>query len=482
MPDFPHNHGGAENGGTNAFLDSLAELPWAWTPELDWRCEVRREHLRGEAATQVTTVTIPALGFVSGRLRLVFSAGPLLAPVTATAYAEAVEEDQDDMAAVLETAIDTLLASTLEGVVASATATANAVEIRFVEGIGSVNVAATWTSAQRTRITWGGTLRDGDYYVTCSSDDLAEPVLNFITRAASVPATPDDLATAMATYIDVQVDMGPIVVSATDDGPETIIQFEPEAAPVDVVAQVPDVAQIWETTVGSTPTNGIYRWRFSHASLFAPVDVDVERSGGSPVDNDALAAQAQTQIEAHPALFALIASAQATGAVNEIITHVGVTGLVVVPFAPSPGMLSATETTDPPTVAVDEDDSPDGPAVTVTHAVELDLNAIAERGRFPRGADRHRAEVRVLEAFGAGRTLALGDADEPSGLCGTSTPVDANTVARSLTTPTDAYYRTAEARAFAPRLTVQLGASQTVTAGRVLVQITWSPDPVPETF
>lgn len=479
MPAYPYNHGGKENGGNKRFLDGCRsdELAlWIWTPEFEWRARVDYMDLRGAHARQVTLVSIPALGMTAGRLDLILTGGPLLAPVTATAYAE-WGEDEQQLGPALEVAVDALLATTLEGVVETATADDGDVTIRFAEGIGLVAVTYEFIPAQVLEVTVDGTLRDGDYGLTyASDDDEFDPPYTVTVPRAGTPATTDDLADELAGNSESELQPFPLTGAfATANVIE--IDFEPEAEPVTVTGSVPAVAQVWTATFAGAPTDGPppYRLIFDHESLFAPVPVDVLREAGTPTDNTALADAMQTAIEEHPALFALIASAPNALGVNTITTHVGVTGLSITTSAPAPGTLVAVETTDPPTIEV-ADATPDGPDIIITNGMEVDLAAISELGDFPPNSSRHEVAVEVVQGFGAGSTLTLGDEDEPAGLLG-STPIDANVVGRSLGVVADVEYRTRHEPALVPIATITLGESLTASSGVAVFQIVWSPAP-----
>lgn len=487
MVDWPHNHGGAENGGTQMFLEAVESgtLHWPWAPEVEWRCRVKREHLRGDASTQITTVSIPADSFSPGRLRLTFSGAVLEDEVVATSYAD-LGDDETDLADATETAITALMGTTLEGVVAAVTVDDGDVEIRLVQGLGQVLITADYYPHQVTNVTFLGTLRDGDYVLTFENEEEHIEVPVTQTRLGGNPADPDALAAAFAPAIEAEGDLADIVAQAVDTDNVVAVTFEPEVLSdgqgpgFTITGTVPAVAQTWTTQYGGTETNGTYRTRFAHTALpGGQVDVDVPRIGGNPATNDDLAAAAETAIENHPALFSLIASATATDDTNLITTHVGVVGLVITTFPPAPATLEAEQTTDPPIITT-SDETPPGPGILVTHRIEVALSAIAERGRFPRHVSRHEVALQVVEAFGAGRTLTLGDEDELAGLLGT-TPIDVNTLGRTLGSSSDPEYRTRHEAAFEPIATINLGTSLAISAGEAVIMIVWSGSPSRET-
>ena len=123
MVDYPINHGGGSrgNGGNARFLraQERGEMPrWIWTPKHEWACKILAADLTGSNATQTAVVTIPASGFVSGRLTLTFSGGGLAASVDVVADA-ATTDANTDLGNTLETARNTAIAGDLDGVLAS---------------------------------------------------------------------------------------------------------------------------------------------------------------------------------------------------------------------------------------------------------------------------------------------------------------------------------------------------------------------------
>lgn len=376
MPSYPENHGGGnrDNGGTPRFFAALTSgklWHWAFAPEYEWTVPVTASDLYGPAATASTDVTIPASGFVSGRVTLTFSHADLSADVEVTADA-AVGDANTDLATALEAAVATARAGDLAGYVTDEVALSNVVTIEHVAGLG---IAVSWRSAQQTTVQLAGTIYDAIYRVTLTGGGLGAPVPISTARTSGTPAAITDLIVQRETDAEALIGttLAGVLVSADDDGADlnTFI-FEPD---------IDDV------------------------TITATIVLDTE-------------AMSQTVADVTPA----------------------------------------------------------GPTITAERTVTVDLGALsAAKGTFPGYVLREEVNVNVTEAFGAGRTLTVGDAGDPDGLIG-STPIDLDTVARSLATTSDAEYRHQAEPAMTPTATFALGEG-TVTTGRVVVGIVHSPLP-----
>lgn len=446
------------------------KIPWVHTPRFGWACRLTALDLAGAHASQTTTITIPTSGFVSGRLTVTFSGGGLGAPVAITADAS-TSETEDDLGDNITTAIDSAIATSLAGVVASVTnTTANAPIVVYEAGIGLVSVAVSFTPAQQTTVTWGGTLVDGEYAVRVVVDQQGlqadEEIAN--NRAGGTPANVNAMAAAFETAAEALIpgNLADILVSADDAGAVNTLIFEPG-----VVATVTAIVTNNTThTYGGTTSDGDYVTRFDHADLpGGSVTITVNRSGAE-TDTD-LADDFEAQVEAHVLLQQYVQNADNTAGANIITTWPGTTGLnVVAVSAPAPGTLTVSD----PTVVV-ADATPAGPTVTVSHSAAVDLNSIAGDQAFPLNVIRSWCLVHVTEGFGAGRTLTIGDADEPAGVLG-STPIDLDTEGRSGSVAADAEYQPRPENAWLPTATIDLGASSTVSAGSVLVEVLFTPN------
>ena len=480
MPDYPIKHGGGtrDNGGTLQFFRAQQRgdlVKWIWSPQYEWACELLASHLTGSASTQTTTVTIPTSGFVTGRLTLTFSGGGLASPVDVFADA-AVGESEDDLGGYMITALDTAIAGDLDGVLLTATNDdPNVLMLGFVAGIGRVTVTPTWTSATVIDVQIVGTLIDADYSINVVGTINETPYdLTSTTTRATTPATIPDLLDQMILDVPDVATMDEILATATEDGVDTLtLTFFPGAEDVEVTTSE-SPASIG-LAFGGTATDGIYSTTFAHASLpGGTATVPTERAGGSPATNTDLAVQHEADIEADVRLAPLIANANDDGSGTCIVTTwPGVTGLTATTSAPSPGTLTRT--------ALDQtvtDVTPTGPTVTVAYAVTLDLNSLAALGRFPRESLREHVALQVVTGFGAGRTITIGDADGAATILGTSAAIDLNTTGRSLHLTTDTKYRSRYESALAATATIDLGSSGTVTTGRAVLQVCWSPIPV----
>lgn len=473
MPDYPVNHGGHNNGGFASFVRAAEAgilWPWDWTPECCWQVRIDYTDLVGPAATQRTTITIPSSGFTSGRLAVTFSGGPLSSPVVVTADAS-VAQDQDDLGDALETAITTAIGTTLAGVVASVNndASAAAVVATFVAGIGRVAVAVEFTPAQRTTVTWGGTLVDGEYSVRIQCDDPNADEVVDNDRVGGTPANASAMAAAFETAAEalIATTLAGVLVSADDSGAVNTLIFEP-GVEATVTASVTNNTT---HTFGGTATDGDYVTRFDHASLpGGSLTVTTNRAGGSPATNTDLADAFEADVEARALLFPYLDNADNTAGANTLTFHAGVTGMnVVAVSAPAPGTLVVSD----PTVVV-ADATPAGPTVTVSHAVVLALNSLTHR--FPHHVMRDVVALEVTTAFGANRTITVGQGDGEATLLG-GTPVTLNSTGRTLALATDTHYRTRYQGSMVPTATIVLGASATVTQGTAFVQIDYYPHP-----
>ena len=470
MPNYPYNHGGGggrSNGGNVRFLraQERGDLPrWTWTPRHEWACKILASDLAGSSSTQMATVTIPAAGFVSGRLTLTFSGGGLASPVAVVADA-AVGDANTDLATAMGSALTTAISGDLSGVLSSATVDSNLIYLGFVQGIDMVSVTPTWRSAEVYEIEFVGTLIDSDYTVTISGGGLGAPVAVTTQRSGGSPAAITDMIIQREADLEGEAGLSGVLVSADDDGATlNTLQFEPDIADVTVTATENPLSIALQ--FGGTPTDGFYGTTFTHSSIpGGSAAVYTQRSGGVPATNLALAQQHEADIEADLRLVGIIASANDDGVdTNIVIAYAGVTGLTATTEAPSPGTLTRT--------ALDQtvtDVTPAGPTVTVNYELTLDLNSLAAVGRFPQHVVRRCTSVRVTEAFGASRTITVGDAAAADGLAGAS-PIDLNAVAHTVDSAATQYLGRYES-ALVPTATLNLGSSNTVTTGEVYVYI-----------
>ena len=468
MPDnFPTRYDNPRMAQLWADLGT-EKIPWVHTPRFGWACTIDYTDITGPAATQTITIVIGAGDFVTGRLVVAFAGGGLGSPVSITADAP-VGDDENDLGDTLTTAIDTAIATSLAGVVASVSnATANEVVVVLEQGIGFVTATPTFTPAQQTTVTWGGTLVDGEYSVRIECDDPNADVTIDNDRASGTPANVNAMAAAFETAAEtlIATTLAGVLVSADDSGAVNTLIFEP-GVEATVTATVTNNTT---HTYGGTTSDGDYVTRFDHADLpGGSVTITVNRSGAE-TDTD-LADDFEGQVEAHPLLQQYVQNANNTAGANIITTWPGTTGLNVVAVSdPGTGTLTVSD----PTVVV-ADATPAGPDVTATSSVTIDLNTIAGDEAFPLNVLRQWCLVHVTAAFGAGRTLTVGDANEPAGVLG-STPIDINTTGRSGSLAADAEYQPRTEAAWVPTATIDLGASTTLSAGSVLVEVLFTPN------
>lgn len=475
MPNFPINFGGREVGGFRALLNAARQgilWPWDITSAHLWECKITAAHIGGAASTQITTITIPSSGFVSGRLSLAFSGGPLSSPVSVAANATAGQTNEN-LGDSIETALNTAIAGSLAGVLASVEndAARSVVNLTFAQGIRLVDVVPTFTPAQVSTITFGGTLLDGAYRLRLVSEDPNVDTFATVTRTASVPANIAAMVVAMEAAAEALIagDLAGVLESADDDGvSRNALQFEP-GVEVTVTATVPPGTTL---TFGGTATNGNYSTTIGHSSIpGGSATVTTTRAAGTPATDADLAAQHEADLEADPRLGSLISSADDTGAANTVIAYAGITGLTFSTSAPAPGTLTSS----PPTITI-ADATPAGPDVTVSHAVRIALNSIAGMGAFPAHVVRLEVALEVDTAFGAGRTITVGDAAALDGLLG-ATPVSLNATGRAIGESSCTEYRSRYEAGLVPVAVVTLGSSLTVSTGLAYVQINWTPHP-----
>jgi hypothetical protein len=474
MPNFPINFGGREVGGFRALVNAAKQgilWPWDIASTHIWEAKITPAALVGAAATQITTITIPSTDFVTGRIVTTISGGPLSSPVAITSDA-AVGETEEDLGTLHASDIDDLIATTLAAAVAEVTNdVANVVVIRFIQGIGRMTVTSVYTPAQQTTVTWGGTLVDGEYSVLVSGLAGFSDTRIANNRAAATPVDADAMAAAFETAAGTAIagDLAGALVSAADAGAVNTLIFEPGITAT-VAATVTANTTI---TFGGTATDGDYVARVDHSTLpGGSLTITTTRAAGSPATNTDLADALEADLEARVLLTPLLVTADNTAGANLLTFYDGVAGLdVVAVSAPAPGTLVVSD----PTVVV-ADATPAGPELTVTHAVQLALASLCPHGTFPAHALRCEVALEVDTAFGAGRTITVGDAAATDALLG-STPVTLNTTGRSLAAAACSQYRTQYEAGLVPLATIELGASQTVSAGLAYVQINWTPHP-----
>lgn len=474
MPNFPINFGGREVGGFRALVNAAKQgilWPWDLASTHLWEAKITPAALVGAAATQITTITIPETDFVTGRITTTISGGPLSSPVVIRSDA-AVGDSFEDLGTLHASDIDDLIATTLATAVASVTNDeANVVGIVFIAGIGQMTVTSVYTPAQQTTVTWGGTLVDGEYSVRFVSSSPVTDVTVDNDRVGGSPANTGAMAVALEAAAEalIATTLAGVLVSADDAGSVNTLIFEPGVTCTVTASVTPNTTH----TFGGTATDGDYVTRFAHSSLpGGSLDVTTTRAAGSPATNTDLADAFELDVEGRALLSLLLSNADNTAGANVLTFFPGVTGMdVTAVSAPAPGTLVVSD----PTVTV-ADATPAGPTVTVTHAVRLALASLCPHGTFPAHVMRCEVAVEVDTAFGASRTITVGDAAAPDALLG-STPVTLNATGRSLAAAACTQYRTQYEAGLVPLATIELGASLTVSAGLAYVQINWTPHP-----
>lgn len=467
--------------GTYAEVVALEQnnIPWPMSPEVMWVARVLASDLAGAGATAQVVLTVASAGFAAGRLAVTFTGYGLSSPVVVTADAAYSGASNAARAITLatdfETAMNTAIGAGLAGVVASVARVGAVVTINYVAGIAAGSTTRTYTVAQQISLTFSGTvLMDGNYTYTFSGGGLGSPVVVTTERVGGVPATVGDLSAQAETDIDAAA-AGALtgVVQAGVDGGGGLctVHVAPGVAAVAIATTVP--AQAWDVQFGGTPTDGNYVHTFTHSSLPAAADVTTTRAGGTPATNAALSVQAETDIEGDARLVALVETADDDGTDTvQIRTFPGVSGLVVTASAPSPGTLTPTDV-GPTLVAADA--TPAGPAITLTNAVIVDLNAKRPSGAFPGNMLRGEVAIRVVTAFPAGSTATLDDNGVASTDVLDAVAIDA--VGWVTDTGTSLGSDEKTEGAWTPRLTLSFGAAAVPTAGELAVQVVMSPLP-----
>ena len=437
----------------------------AWLPSMVWQCVI--DYTDVDAGTQTALVTIPGTGWAPGRVVLTFSGGGLVAPVEV--FADGQEgEDEDIQTAALEVALDAAVLADLEGVLADVDSTANATTLTFEPGIGLVTVVATYEVAQTFTIDWSTAIHnDGTYVVTIDGGDLVAAESTNVVRATGTTTSSAVLAQAFEAALEANTDLDTVLVSADDSSATNLLVFLPGWTDIEVEISG---AQGFTATFGGTPTDGTYLLTFDHPSLVQPIPIPVVRAAGSPATSNDLAVAMEAAIEANIPLRQLIMSADDTTGVNAIVVIPGVEGLTVVASAPAPGTLVVADVS----ATVDET-TPAGPAVTVSTSLVLSLSDIAV-WPFPARVNREEVALNVTTAWGADRTITVGDAGDPDGVLG-STPVDLDTEGWVAQAAAVAEYEHRPEPAWVPTATLVLGESFELTEGSCELMVVFSKYP-----
>lgn len=442
-----------------------------WTPEHWWAVKVLASDLAGIGATQRTTVTVPAAGFVTGRLTITFAGGGLGAPVIFTEDA-AVGTTNTALLAAAVIALTVLVGTTLAGVLAATSTTSDELFLDLEPWIGEVSITAVFTPAQQIDATIAGTLIDGDYVSTFSGGGLGAPVVVTSVRAAGMPATISTMIQRFESDIEGEAGLTGVLVSADEDTVDgNLLIFEPGIAPV-VLALTLSPNSI-ALQFGGTETDGAYVTTFAHSTLpGGTAAVTTARAGGTPATNALLAVQHEADIEADPRLAPLIFSAD-DDAVDSciVITYPGVTGLTATTAAPSPGTLTQT-----PLSWTGVDATPAGPAVTVAGSFSIALNVLHSTNEYLVNSLRMDPVLLVDTAFAAGTTASLDDAGAASTDVLDAVPIDA--VGAVSDTGTSLGDTDVVHAAWAPRLTITLPDGAAIpTIGELRVAVAFAPLP-----
>lgn len=297
---------------------------------------------------------------------------------------------------------------------------------------------------------------DGTLLFTFSGDALDDDVQVSVPIAAADNAA--TISAAVEAAIDAEVDLAAVLVATTDNAGDVDVQF---SSYIDVdVEWVPDWQQ-WSVQFEGVIADGDYDSTFVFDG-YNPIVVRTTRAAGTPADAAALAVQHEADIEGNVQLVGLVVSADDdTVDTNVIVFETGAPDVVVTCSAPGTATLTPTETTGSVSVAQ-------------TEIVSVSLNQLSRTGRFPQGVDRESPGLQVLEAFGAGRTVSIGDDGAEDAVL---TATDVNTVARTFGDATAAQAIARYESAWEPLATFDVGNPATLTQGRLVIEVGWSPTP-----
>lgn len=299
---------------------------------------------------------------------------------------------------------------------------------------------------------------DGTLRITFSGDALEDDVTVDIVVAAADADT--DISLEAETVINADPTLSGLNFVAADNGGDVDVGMPGH---FDISFEwVPDW-QTWSVQFGGVIVDGTYATTFLFDG-YTPIVVPTVRAAGTPVDEAALAVEHEADIEGNPLLAGLVVSADDdTVDTNEIIFETGAPDVVVTCTAPGTATLTPTETTGEVEVAQ-------------LKTATLNLNGLSPRGRFPRGVDRGVPAVTVLEEWGAGVTLTVGEANGVDNIYG-STPLDLDVLARDIgdAAATEALPR--YEAALEPTATIFIGDPATLTQGRLMIELGWTPTP-----
>lgn len=304
---------------------------------------------------------------------------------------------------------------------------------------------------------------DGTLVATFSGGNLEDDVLVNIAVAADDDAS--DISAAVEAAIDAEGDLDDTVSATADNGGDVDIEFVADIGRVSVTWQwVPDW-QTWAVQFGGMLVDGNFDATYVFEG-YNPIVVRTVRAAGTPADVAAMAVQHETDTEGNAQLVGLVVSADDDATdTNDIVFETGAPDVTITCQAPGTATMTPTETTGSVTVAT-------------TEIVQLNLGELAPRGTFPVLCDRLDVSVEVTEAWGAGRTLIVGDADVPDGAFG-DTPLDLNTEARTAADIAAAEWSSGAhyEAAWDPIATLDIGDPATLTEGALTIEIGWSPVP-----
>ena len=446
----------------------------AITPTLWWVCPITHETLGGEAGTQTTTFTIPAI--TSGRVDVAFSGTLNDGTVVDVTVSAVFDTDAGTTAAALEAAIEAARSTSLAGIVADESVDTADITIDFEPGIGLVEVEVTHYPAQVFEIDWdpdtvGYAPPVGVVNVTISGGALGSAVSTNVSLISAADTDAVAAATESALEGLIATTLADVLVSADDTGAVNELVFEPGIVGDDDYAVTISGLEALTIALG-TYADGTTTLSIDHASLAVPVIVS---HTASTSDNDTVGGAIETAIEAHPQLAALISSANYASNAVTVICFPGVEDLTVdvlvetgSPITVTPSRATVTETTGA------------GDTITVAHSVTLDLNTIypfpgiTDDGGEP--VNREWVMLYVSEAFGSGRTITVGDAANPDAVLG-STPITLNSTGHTGSSSSDAEYLPRPEGNWVPTATIALGASVALTAGACAIRVLYSPEP-----
>jgi hypothetical protein len=304
--------------------------------------------------------------------------------------------------------------------------------------ITAAQLVSLGTTTQISEITVSATgFTEGTISIAFSGSSFSTVTLTGIVAETDEDATAANIEaaieTARATSLAAIVDDESVTANVVD------VTFIDGIGWVDITVTFTPSQQTWDVVFAGTIGDGNYDTTFDFDG-YDPIVVRTTRSGGTPADEAALAAQHEADIEADSRLFGLIASADDdTVDTNAIVAEAGSPDLTITCSAPGSATLTPTETTGDTTI-------------TVVHNrdVSVDLNVAFPNNAVWSEVDRCWAGFYVIEEFDTNVTADLGDAGSATAVLSAVSLATAGWVSDTGNAQSDDYHEST----WAPVLTV----------------------------